>query len=140
MDAAITTFMICYEMNSTRQHWYNAVKLISYYRRCEDVVNLTSWFKRCNNIVNTTFIAQCKLNLLSKVEPTLEQRCNFDVGVSTSLQRCVLVVRHCDLTTTLCVCWNRTCLTGFWLQNSSAYGFNRNALKYIYIKCSYKQH
>lgn len=42
-----------------------------------------------------------KLSTLSNVEATLYQRCKYEVVVSTLLQRCGLVVRRCDLTTTL---------------------------------------
>ena len=75
------------------QHRHN----VSQYRRCKDAVNLTSRFQRCRNVVNKTSIVHCELNLLSKFEETFDQRCNFDVVASTSLQRCV---RRCNLTTT----------------------------------------
>ena len=60
-----------------------------------------SRFERCNNAVNTTFMVHCELNSLSNIEAILEQHCNSDVAKSTSLQHFVLVVRHCDLITTL---------------------------------------
>ena len=85
-----------------RQRWHNIVNLTLSFRRCnKDVMNLTSWFQRCNDVANTTFIAQCELNVLSNDEATLEQCYNFDVVISTSLQRCLLVVQCCNLTTTL---------------------------------------
>ena len=75
------------------QHRHN----VSQYRHCKDAVNLTSRFQRCRNVVNKTSIVHCELNLLSKFEETFDQRCNFDVVTSTSLQRCV---RRCNLATT----------------------------------------
>ena len=62
----------------------------------------------------TTFVAYCELNLLSKVEATLRQHCNFDLVASTPLQDCVLVVWRFNLTTTLSQC----CLLAAWIRNS----------------------
>lgn len=42
-----------------------------------------------------------ELNLLSHVQTTLIQPCNFEFVASTLWQRCVLIVRRCGLTTTL---------------------------------------
>ena len=74
--------------------------LTSQYRRCEDVVILTSQFqsckKRCQYTINSTPWVKP-----TNIDETLEERCNFDVVTSTSLQCCALVVRFCDLTTTL---------------------------------------
>ena len=67
------------------------VNLTPLYRRYEDV-DLTSRFERYNNIVSTTFIVHCELTLLSNVET---------MSVSTSLQRCILVLQRCSLSTTL---------------------------------------
>lgn len=40
-------------------------------------------------------------NLLSNIAATLKERCNSDVGVSLSLQCCILVAQHFYLTTAL---------------------------------------
>ena len=69
---------------------HNVINLKLLWRRFKDA---TFWFQRCNKVDNTTSIVYCKLNLLSIVEATLEQHCNFDVVTSALLQRCVLVVR-----------------------------------------------
>ena len=92
---------------------------IIYYDDCEDVVNFASWLWRFSNAVNTISIEYCELNqgrlirslislirsyLTSLVEPaftTLKQNCNFNVVVSTPLQRRVLVVWHLNLTAKL---------------------------------------
>ena len=66
IDVAITTSLICYEVN-----------LLS---------NIRAF------IVHTTFMVHRELKLLSSVEATLEQRYNFDVVASTLLQSFVLVV------------------------------------------------
>ena len=58
-----------------------------------------------SNVVTTLSIqVQHKLHLLSNAEATFEQRCNTDIVASTSLQRRVLVLQRCDLTTTLLQC------------------------------------
>ena len=66
IDVAITTSLICYEVN-----------LLS---------NIRTF------IVHTTFMVHRELKLLLSVEATLEQRYNFDVVASTLLQSFVLVV------------------------------------------------
>ena len=58
------------------------------YRRCEDVVKLTPRFQRCNDVVNATFMVFRELNLISRVEATLEQRCIFEVVASRLCKRC----------------------------------------------------
>ena len=69
---------------------------MSRFQSCTDI-DITS------NIINTTSIVYCELNLLSNVETTLEQRCNFYIMASTLLQRCVLVAQSIgsNLTNTL---------------------------------------
>ena len=69
--------------------------------RRENIVNLMSRFQRFNNVLNTTFIVHRGLNLLSKLEVTLDQCYSFDVVPSTLIPSCVLVVRHCELTAML---------------------------------------
>ena len=91
----------CIYYPTLRQRWYNFFNVTWWYQCREDVVNLTSHAHRLSNVVSATFIVQRGLNLLSNVETTLEQRCNFDVVASTSLQRCLLVKRCCDLITIL---------------------------------------
>ena len=86
-----------------RQRWHNIVNLTSQFRTCEDIVNLTSRFRCCSNVFDTALILYCELNSLSIIKAMLEQRFNFDLVVSKLLQRCVLVERRYDLTTTLCV-------------------------------------
>ena len=91
---SIKTSMINCEANfypAVRQRCPNVINLTPQYQRCEDCGNLTSGFQRHSNVVNTTSIIYCKLNLLTNVEATMEQRGNFKVVVSTSRQVCVLV-------------------------------------------------
>ena len=58
-----------------------------------------------SNVGTTSSIqVQHKLHLLSNVEAMFEQQCNTDIVASTSLQRRVLVLQRCDLTTTLLQC------------------------------------
>ena len=64
-------------------------------------MNLTPVISLLQQRFHTTSIVYYELNLLSNVDVKLEQRCNFDVVTSTSLQRYVSVVRHYDVTTTL---------------------------------------
>ena len=64
-------------------------------------MNLTPVISLLKQRFHTTSIVYYELNLLSNVDVKLEQRCNFDVVTSTSLQRYVSVVRHYDVTTTL---------------------------------------
>ena len=64
-------------------------------------MNLTPVISLLQQRFHTTSIVYYELNLLSNVDVKLEQRCNFDVVTSTSLQRYASVVRHYDLTTTL---------------------------------------
>ena len=61
-------------------------------------MKVISRFKHCSNVVITTSIIYCELN--SSAEMKLEQRWNFDVVTSALLQRCVLVVRRFNITTT----------------------------------------
>ena len=39
------------------------------------------------NIINATTIVYCELNLLTNIEVTLDQRCNFHVVASMMMQR-----------------------------------------------------
>ena len=65
--------------------WIGALQ----YRRCDDVVNLTSWFEYPDNVFNKAFIVRRRYLR------------NFEVMLSTLLKLCELVVRSCDITTTL---------------------------------------
>ena len=44
--------------------------------------------QRCTDVVFTTIMIYCEGNLLSKVEASLIQHCEFDVVVSTLQERC----------------------------------------------------
>lgn len=118
-------------LSTLRKIWDRAVDLTLQYRRCESIVKITSWFQSCNNVVNTTFIVRSDLNLRSNVKTTVEQR-NFDVVASKSLQRCVFVVRHCDLTTivtTLCVCWELAVIKGQFTNKVDSLTAKRKFMK-----------
>ena len=66
-------------------------------RGCKFDAAISTLQQRCQY---TTFMIHLDMNLLSNIEATLEQLCNFDVMAPASVQR-VLVVRRCDLTATL---------------------------------------
>ena len=103
IKAGVATFIIWCEVNllsKVKTTLAQRCDLTSQYRRWEDVVILTSQFqsykKRCQYTINSTPWVKP-----TNIEETLEQRYNFDVVTSTSLQCCALAVRCCDLTTTL---------------------------------------
>ena len=85
-----------------RQRWHHVISLTSQYQRCIYVVNLTKWFQRCRDVVHTTSIVYCELNLQFNIDEMLEQRWNFDVLASTSIQRWLLIWRRYDLKTQGC--------------------------------------
>lgn len=95
-------------------------------------MNLTSQFQRCNNIVNATLIIHPELSLLSNVEITLEQRCNSDILVSTSLKRCFLVVPRYHLTKTLS---QRCVFTGLAVLILQLYISITLSLSYTLLPC-----
>ena len=116
IDAFIVIFMMCCEVNLLYKVETTSAKrsknLTPQYRHCKDV-NLKSRFQRWNNVVNTSFKVNLELNLLPNVETTLEQRCNFDVVATTSLECYAFVVRRCNLTTT----FPRHCVFAGQVQN-----------------------
>ena len=90
---------------------YNMLKCIeaTLVQCCEFYVVISMLWRRCElrqwgKVANTACIVRHELNLLSNVEVMLEQRFNFDVVASTSLQHCILVVRCWDLTKTVSLC------------------------------------
>ena len=66
------------------------------------LVNLMSELQSCIGVAITTSMICCKANLLPNAETMLDQRCNFDMVASESLQRYVL-----DL-------WRRGITTAMW--------------------------
>lgn len=49
----------------------------------------------------STFTAHHELNLLSNVKAALGQHCKFEVVASTLLERLILAIQGCNLTTML---------------------------------------
>ena len=73
------------------------------------LVKLMSVLQRCTGVAITTSMICCKANLLPNVETMLDQRQNFDMVASESLQRYVLDLRRRGLTTAL---WHFALLLG----------------------------
>ena len=85
-----------------RQRWHHLISLTPQYQRYIYVVNLTKSFQRCRDVAHTTSIVYCELNLLFNIDEMLEQRWNFDVLATTSIQRWLLIWQRCDLKTQGC--------------------------------------
>ena len=86
-----------------RWNWFNVEAILT--QSCKfDVVVSPLWrlweinavVSMCNKVVNIAFIIPCELKLLSSIEVTLKQHCNFDLVASTLLQRCILAVRRSE--------------------------------------------
>ena len=96
INVAIATSRIYFPR--LRQGWCNVVSLTSW-RSCKHVDAILTLQQSCQCIIYS------RPWIKTTVKATLEQRFNFEVVESTSLQHCVLVVQCCNFITTFCVCW-----------------------------------
>ena len=79
---------LIYNFEGTLWKFYHTTMISSHWK-----FFATTWERWCNviksryctDVVITTSMIYCKVNLLSKIEATLEQRFNFDVAASIYL-------------------------------------------------------
>ena len=93
-------------------------------------MNLTSTFQRCSKVVIRIFIVHSEFHLLFTVEKTLEQRCSSVNVVSILLQRCILVVRRCNLTERLSQC----CMFAELVKMQNKSEIRKESLIFTYMK------